>query len=299
MWEQLLALNNGRKVEEKIMNMDHMQIDTPWYTWWSWHPLTVLCLVLLTAAYLVALWRGRGNNYASTTKQICLFLLGIVVLALTWLSPLERIADLLFTGHMLQHLLISFVAALLLIVGTPTWLFERLLSPQAIRTCWRWLTLPAIASVLFNANLWIWHAPPLFAAMMENSRLNALSQVLFLLTGILFWWPLVAPALPGIPSPNLIGKLIYLFLSDMPMVLLGAGLTFTPPLYAMYQIGPRLWNLSAATDQQLGGLLMWIPGGIFLIGVASWLFLRWMLAQERQEQYAAEQQASLEQPSEP
>jgi cytochrome c oxidase assembly factor CtaG len=135
--------------------------------------------------------------------------------------------------------------------------------------------------------------------MMENGILNALSQALFLLTGILFWWPLVAPELPGIPSPNLVGKLIYLFLSDMPMVLLGAGLTFTPPLYAMYQMEPRLWNLSAATDQQLGGLLMWIPGGIFLIVVASWLFLRWMLAQEQQEQYVAEHQASLEHSSEP
>jgi cytochrome c oxidase assembly factor CtaG len=281
------------------MNMSNMRADTPWYTWWNWSPLTLLCLVLLTAAYLFALWQGRKNNHTSTTKQITLFLLGIVVLALTWLSPLEHIADLLFTGHMLQHLLISFVAALLLIVGTPTWLFERLLHAPAIRIGWKWLTLPAIASVLFNANLWIWHAPPIFAAMMMSDTLNALSQILFLLTGIIFWWPLVAPELPGIPSPNLIGKLIYLFLSDMPMVLLGAGLTFTPPLYDMYQMAPRLWGLSTATDQQLGGLLMWIPGGIFLIVVASWLFLRWMLAQERQEQYTAEQQASLEQPSEP
>ena len=72
----------------------------------------------------------------------------------------------------------------------------------------------------------------------------------------------------------------YLFFSDMPMVLLGAGLTFVPPLYTRYIYAPRLWGLSPATDQQLAGLLMWIPGSIFFIVVVSILFLQWMQAQD-------------------
>ena len=77
---------------------------------------------------------------------------------------------------------------------------------------------------------------------------------------------------------------MYLFLSGMPSVLLGAGLTFTPPLYAPYIAAPRIWGISAATDQQLGGLIMWVPVSIFYIVIMSILFIRWMLQQEAKQQ---------------
>jgi putative membrane protein len=69
----------------------------------------------------------------------------------------------------------------------------------------------------------------------------------------------------------------------MPSVLLGAGLTFSPPLYAPYITAPRIWGISAATDQQLGGLIMWIPVSIFYIVIMSVLFIRWMLQQEAKQ----------------
>ncbi len=70
----------------------------------------------------------------------------------------------------------------------------------------------------------------------------------------------------------------------MPSVLLGAGLTFTPPLYAPYIAAPRLWGISAATDQQLGGLIMWVPVSIAYIVIMSVLFIRWMLQQDAKQQ---------------
>jgi cytochrome c oxidase assembly factor CtaG len=140
--------------------------------------------------------------------------------------------------------------------------------------------MPVLASLLFNGNLWIWHAPPLLEAMMHSTPLHVLALLLFLFTGLLFWWPVLAPELPGLPTHSLLEKLLYIFFSDMPILLLGAGLTFTAPLYPSYRMEPRLWGMSAEIDQQLGGLLMWIPGSIFLIVIASGLFLRWMLAQE-------------------
>ena len=89
---------------------------------------------------------------------------------------------------------------------------------------------------------------------------------------------------------------MYLFLSGMPSVLLGAGLTFTPPLYAPYIAAPRIWGISAATDQQLGGLIMWVPVSIFYIVIMSILFIRWMLQQEAKQQ-AIEKELYAEQDS--
>src|SRR2546421_11176345 len=79
------------------------------------------------------------------------------------------------------------------------------------------------------------------------------------------------------------GQVLYLFLSGMPTVALGAGLTFFPPLYAPYLAAPRIWGLSPATDQQLGGLIMWVPGNIAYIFVVSILFIRWMQGQEAKQ----------------
>ena len=99
-----------------------------------------------------------------------------------------------------------------------------------------------------------------------------------------------SPLEEGLPRLPLGGQVLYLFFSGMPMVALGAGLTFLPPLYAPYLAAPRVWGISAATDQQLGGLIMWIPGSILNIVIMSALFIRWMqrqeakqIAQEREE----------------
>jgi len=155
---------------------------------------------------------------------------------------------------------------------------------------WQWpetlirvLTTPLVASALFNSNLWLWHAPPLLAAMMENTGLHLCVNLLYLITGLLFCWPLLRP-LPG-RALSLGGKLAYLFFSEMPMMLLGAGMTFSGPLYAFFMTNPPMQMVVPAVDQQLGGLLMWIVGSIyFYIVVASIFFLQWMFQQEKIQQ---------------
>jgi cytochrome c oxidase assembly factor CtaG len=79
------------------------------------------------------------------------------------------------------------------------------------------------------------------------------------------------------------GQLIYIFLGGMPTILLGAGLTFTSPLYEPYIHAPRVWGISPATDQQLGGLIMWVPANIAYIIVASIFFIRWMMTQDEKQ----------------
>jgi putative membrane protein len=114
------------------------------------------------------------------------------------------------------------------------------------------------------------------------------TDLLYLVTSLLFWWPLFSP-LEGKAGPlPLGGKLAYLFFRDMPMMLLGTRLTFSLPLYTM-PMRPQVQASMAvlASDQQLGGLLMWVGGGLFLyVVVGSSLFLRWMLRQERLDQEA-------------
>ena len=216
------------------------------------------------------------------TSQVVAFLLGVNVIFWTLFTPLDRLADdYLFSAHMVLHLLLSFAGAPLMVLGIPDWLITPLLRNRVILKIGQFVTMPILTGVLFNANLWFWHAPPIYNAMIVNLPLHIVSHLLFIITGVLFWWPVLSPMKEGPLAPLSIGKkMAYLFFSDMPMVLLGAGLTFVSPLYVRYIYAPHIWGLSAATDQQLAGLLMWIPGSIFFIVVVSILFLQWMQAQD-------------------
>jgi cytochrome c oxidase assembly factor CtaG len=146
----------------------------------------------------------------------------------------------------------------------------------------RVLTFPALAFFLYNADFWLWHAPPLYNATLENQGIHILEHVTFIVFGILNWWPIFSPS-EELPRLSLGGQVLYIFLAGMPTVALGAGLTFFPPLYAPYLAAPRIWGLSAAVDQQLGGLIMWIPGNIFYIVIVSILFIQWMQKQDAKQ----------------
>lgn len=122
-----------------------------------------------------------------------------------------------------------------------------------------------------------------FEFMMSSAFIHDITNLLYVLTGLLFWLPLFHLLPEEIHQPLSIGKkLMYLFFSDQPMMLLGAGLTFSSPLYAFTMTNPPMWMMVPAVDQQLGGLLMWVIGGVFLLGcVSSVLFLQWMFQQEQ------------------
>jgi putative membrane protein len=144
------------------------------------------------------------------------------------------------------------------------------------------LTFPALAFFLYNFDFWLWHAPPLYNATLENQNIHILEHVTFIVFGVINWWPIFSPS-ALLPRLSIGGQILYLFLSGMPTVALGAGLTFFPPLYAPYLAAPRIWGLSAAADQQLGGLIMWVPGNIAYIVIASILFIRWMQGQDEKQ----------------
>jgi cytochrome c oxidase assembly factor CtaG len=274
-----------------------------WLTQWDWEPSIVVGTALIVGLYLYALDSLRKRYYPAEqvkTGQTVAFLLGMFIMFLALVSPLDELGDsYLFSAHMLQHLCLTMVGPPLLLIGTPAWMVKPLLRNRAVFLIAKFFTYPAIAFFLFNADFWLWHVPPLYNATLENLSIHILEHLTFIIFGVLNWWPIYSPLEEGLPRLSLGGRILYLFLSGMPMVALGAGLTFSPPIYAPYLAAPRIWGLSAATDQQLGGLIMWVPVNIAYIVMVSIIFIRWMQKQdakqikEEMELDAAQSEASI------
>ncbi len=264
-----------------------------WLTQWNWEPSILIATVLITGLYLYAIGPLRKRYFPEEpvkTGQTVSFLLGIFFMFLSLVSPLDELGDsYLFSAHMVQHLVLTMIGPPLLVIGTPGWFIKPLVRNKIAFRVAKALTYPAVAFVLYNVDFWLWHAPPLYNATLENQNIHILEHLTFIVFGILNWWPIFSQS-KDLPRLSIGGQILYLFLSGMPSVLLGAGLTFSPPLYAPYIAAPRVWGISAATDQQLGGLIMWVPVSISYIVVMSVLFIRWMQQQEA-KQLAEEREA--------
>ena len=269
-----------------------------WLTEWDWEPSILIGTALVIGLYVYAVEPLRRKYHLAdeikVSQAVC-FLLGVGIIFFALFSPLDYIGDhYLFSVHMVQHLLLSLVGPMLMVIGTPGWLIKPLLRQRLILKAVKVLTWPYLAFTLLNADLFLWHAPSLYDLTLANDGIHLLEHLTFIVFGVIFWWPVFSPLEEDLPRLSIGGRILYLFLAGMPMTLLGAGLTFTPPLYAPYINAPRLWGLSATTDQQLGGLIMWVPTNLMYIAMMSGLFIRWMQRQdEKQRAEEARQDASL------
>jgi putative membrane protein len=258
-----------------------------WLTQWNWQPSIIIGTVIVLGLYFyaVGLLRKPYTLIDGVKKsQVISFWLGILVIFFALVSPIDEIGDkYLFSMHMVQHLFLTIVGPPLLLLGTPEVLLKPILRNRLVFRIAKVLTYPFLAFFLFNADFWLWHAPPLYDATLTNQNLHILEHLTFIVFAVIYWWPIFSPMKEDLPRLSIGGQVLYLFFSGMPVVALGAGLTFAPPLYAPYIYAPRIWGLSAATDQQLGGLIMWIPGNIIFIAIVSVLFIRWMQQQEAKQ----------------
>lgn len=275
--------------------------DSIWLRW-NLDPILWLGIALFVGAYFYALGPLRRRYKLAESvdgAQVGYFLLGTVIFAAALVSPLDTLGDeYLFSAHMIQHMLISVVVPPLWLLGTPEWMLAPLFrSPGVVRVA-RVITHPIVAFGLFNAMLWVWHAPALYAATLSNEGLHVLEHLIFTATGVLFWWPVLSPvrALPRISRGF---GILYLFLGCQPMVALGALLTFAAqPLYHPYVVAPHIWGSTPLGDQQLGGLIMWLPTNIpYLLGL-SVLFFRWVSEQDQAERAAAGEFDVFDEPGE-
>jgi putative membrane protein len=256
---------------------------------WSFEPLVVLGLGLTAWLYfqgLQALWRNAGRGRGVRVWEAAAFAAGWLMLVGALVSPLHRLGGILFSAHMAQHELLMAVAAPLLVLGRPlvpfVWAlpmaWRRILGSWAavapIRSTWELLTLPLVAWTLHTAAIWLWHAPPLFEATLRSELIHSLQHLSFLGSGLLFWWALLRRGEGRIGGP---AAVLYLFTTSLHTSVLGALLTFSSRLwYPLYAGRTAAWGLTPLEDQQLAGLIMWVPAGLVylfatLAIAASWL----------------------------
>jgi putative membrane protein len=259
------------------------------WTAWSFEPLVVLCLLLSGWLYLRGvrlLWRSAGPARGIQLWEAGAFAAGWLVLALALISPLHRLGGVLFSAHMAQHELLMVAAAPLLVLGRPIVPFlwalpiswRRALGAWAgtgsINTAWTFLTLPLVAWSLHAIAIWLWHAPALYQATLSSESVHTLQHVSFLGTALLFWWTVLRGKEGRIGRPTAV---LSLFTTSVHTTLLGALLAFsTTQWYPLYASSTTPWGLTPLEDQQLAGLIMWVPAGLAyllatLLIVASWL----------------------------
>ncbi len=260
---------------------------------WNWAPSIVVGLAVFLGLYLAAIGPLRTRFAASapvTRAQIAWFTAGLLVILLALVSPLDEIGDsYLFSAHMIQHLLLALVAPPLLLLGMPGWLLRPLLRAGLIRRVLHLLTLPLVALILFNATFFIWHVPTLYEATLHNEAIHISEHVLFIATGMLNWWPILSP-LPQLSRLSPPTQILYLFLEGIPATILGALIVFAAsPLYPTYAAAPRVFGLDPIADQQLAGLVMWMPGGMIYLLALSLIFFTWL---QREQQLAHDQPAA-------
>jgi putative membrane protein len=249
-------------------------------------PLSVVAgLIGLEVVYLlcVSAYRTRiATSRPVPAGRRLAFSSGVLVMLLALATPLDTIGDTyLFTAHMVQHLLLTLVAAPLLLVGTPGWLLRLVLHATRLTGFVRWARHPLVAFFGFNVIFALAHVPSFYELTLTNEPLHALEHLVFLGTAMLMWMPVVSPV-PEISAPYPpMAQVLYLFLQTVPASLLGALLTATgSAYYSTYVLAPRIVALSPLEDQQLGGLLMWVGGGLFFLLATGVVFFAWASREE-------------------
>ena len=249
---------------------------------WVLDPLTVVSLIAAAVLY----WRGSTRSHGLRRWEVRCYWAGWTILAIALLSPLHAVGEVLFAAHMMQHELLMLVAAPLLVLGRPMvpflWAFPlklrrvaaATLTTEPFQLVWGSASRPFHAWWLHGVALWVWHVPVLYEATVTSSLVHAIQHLSFLVSALLFWWALVRQ--PGARREYGLAAM-YVFGTAVHSSILGALLTFAPsPWYPVYSTTTWAWGLTALEDQQLGGLIMWVPAGVVytvaaLILIALWL----------------------------
>ena len=249
---------------------------------WIGHPSIVLGLGALLFAYVRSVRRGaRKAGQVVSTSQAAYFGLALLAIYVSLASPLHDLSErYLFSAHMVQHLLLTLVAPPLILLGTPGWMLSPLVRPRFVYRLAAWVTGPLIAFIVFNVAFAMSHIPALYDLTLENHGMHIVEHLIFMGTAVLMWWPILSPMreLPRIAPPL---QILYVFFQTIPSSLVGALITLSErPLYPTYANAPRVFELSALMDQQVGGALMWVAGGFYFLALATIIFFVWAHREE-------------------
>jgi putative membrane protein len=261
---------------------------------WTLDPSVTVPLLLTLILYVLGfarLWARSAQGRSALRRSAAFFVSGWATLATAIVSPLHEAGERSFTMHMIEHEIIMLAAALLLVLSRPgpvlLWAFPAG-ARQAMAglgragwatSLWRSLTNPIVATALQAAAMWLWHMPSLFDRALAHEGWHVAQHLSFLVTALIFWWAMAH----GRAGRHGFGvSAICLFVTSMIGGALGALMTFSAsPWYKGYAaMGMTPIGLSPVEDQQLAGLLMWIPGGLVHAGAALFFLYKWLKASE-------------------
>ncbi|MBL0169411.1 MAG: cytochrome c oxidase assembly protein [Gemmatimonadaceae bacterium] len=234
------------------------------------HPVTVTAIHPAPPEAAEALAGPRAGQRAS-------FYVSLLLLFLTLNGPLHDLSDYyLFSAHMVQHLIMTLIVPPLMILGTPGWMLRPLLRQPGLFRVARSITGVIACYAIFNVVLAFWHLPPMYNLALRYHPLHIVQHLMFLVAAVLMWWPLTSP-LPELPRASYPAQMLYCFLMAIPMSVIAIYIVMADAtLYPAYATAPRVWGISPMTDQQGGGLIMWIPSGIFFYSVMTVVFFKWV-----------------------
>ena len=247
---------------------------------WTWDPWITGPLALSAGLFMVGwarLRRRSRHGGERLQRRAALFAGGWLTLAAALVSPLHQAGERAFSAHMIEHELLMLLAAPLLVLSQPLsamiWAFPTTLRHKLgalarrapLSSLWRVFTEPVTATLAQAAALWLWHMPFLFDLALASDGWHIAQHLSFLVTALFFWTAMLRPARAhrGI-------AVLCLFATSVISGALGALMAFSEsPWYAGYAaMGLAPFGLTAAEDQQIAGLLMWIPGGLVHAGAA-------------------------------
>ena len=248
---------------------------------WEFDPGVVIPLAISGLLYA----RGTYVQRVAARRQNLYFWCGWGLLAVALVSPLHPLGEVLFSVHMIQHEVLMLAAAPLFVLSRPlaTFLFalpfewRRSLGQFAktnyVRGPWSFLTDPLTAWGVHAAAIWIWHAPFMFELTLKSELAHTAQHLSFFLSALLFWWALFYAHGRKAYGPGV----LYVFTTAVHTSILGALLTFAPRLwYPAYSTTTEAWGLTPLEDQQIGGLIMWVPAALIYLAAGLWLFAGWL-----------------------
>jgi putative membrane protein len=266
------------------------------WSMWSWEPGVIICLTLSAWLYgqgVRSVWRAAAVGHGLRRWEVTAFGVGWLALWVALTSPLHTLGGIVFSVHMIQHEILMLVAAPLLVLGKPfiagvwglplVWRHRLgwLGNQKLVRRSWHMLRSPLLTWLFQAGALWIWHAPGLFQAALESASIHALQHLSFLVSALLFWWALIHGR-QGVRGHG--AAVLSVFTTSLHSSALGALLTFAvAPWYPTYQGNTALWGVTPVEDQQLAGLIMWVPTSALYLCAGLGLCARWLHASDVRE----------------
>lgn len=254
-----------------------------------WHTEPLLLISLLATGWLYALGTGPLRNKISRdqsfpTGSAILFYLGLIITYLAVGSPLDQIGEqFLFSAHMVQHMLLIYVAPTLFIFGTPPWLSDYVIEKLSLKkSLWR-LTHPACGGLLFTFVYTVWHIPVLYEMALHDKRIHILEHWTMFGLGLLMLWPYLTRS-QTVPRRSYGIRMLAMFLLMVGQLPVFAFLTFAgEAIYPTYLWAPRIIPLDPLNDQILGGIIMKVVNMGFSLTILAISFYYWARSEEKDD----------------